>query len=254
VGEFYTGFVAEHYDLLVPEDETRTYALFRSFVEDHGQPALELACGTGRPLLDFAAAGLDVEGLDSSPDMLARCRAKAAALGLGVRLHQQRMESFTIDRAFRTIYCTSSSFMLLPDDDAAARALAAVHRHLEPGGRFVAALHLPGDFADGSRSQWRVAREARRPEDGATIRCLSQPLEVSAEKRTYETLLRYQSIAGDTLAHEEDRVFLLHWHTQEQFAKLLVSAGFVDVQALRGNGKASEPSDRLFTFVAARAR
>ena len=62
MAEFYTGFIADHYDLLVPEDETRMHGLFRSFIEQDGQPALELACGTGRPLLGFVADGLDVEG------------------------------------------------------------------------------------------------------------------------------------------------------------------------------------------------
>lgn len=250
--EFYTGFVAEHYDLLVPEDETKSHRLFRSFIERDGQPALELACGTGRPLLSFVAEGLDVEGLDSSSDMLARCRAKAAGLGLPVRLHEQRMESFAIDRAFRTIYCASSSFMLLADDHAVERALAASRRHLEPGGRLVIALHLPADFSEMSMSEWRVAREAQRREDGATVRCLSKLLDVNLELRTYRTLLRYQSIRDGSICHEQDRVFLLHWHTQEQFARLLAQAGYVDIRSLRASGKTSDPSDRLFTFSARR--
>ena len=158
--EYYTGFVAEYYDLLVPEDEAKSYGFFRSVVEQQGQPALELACGTGRPLLSFVAAGLDVEGLDSSSDMLDRCRGKASELGVSVALHQQRMESFEIPRAFRTIYCVSSSFMLLPSDGAAGSALASIHRHLQPGGRLLLALHLPGDFSEVSRTEWRVARES----------------------------------------------------------------------------------------------
>lgn len=173
-GDYYTGFVADHYDLLVPEDETRSYGLFRSVIESDGQPALELACGTGRPLLTFVADGLEVEGLDSSPDMLRRCAAKASDLRLSVRLHEQRMESFEIDRASRTIYCTSSSFQLLQDDEAVRRALSTIGRHL----------------------------------------------------------------------------FLLHWHTQDQFAGVLAGAGYVDIQALRGNGKASQATDRLFVFSA----
>jgi SAM-dependent methyltransferase len=35
---------------------------------------LEPACGTGRVLIPLLEAGLAVEGLDSSPDMLAVCR------------------------------------------------------------------------------------------------------------------------------------------------------------------------------------
>ena len=41
---------------------------FRRYVEA-GQPALDLACGTGRLLVPFVEAGLDVDGVDVSADM-----------------------------------------------------------------------------------------------------------------------------------------------------------------------------------------
>ena len=249
--EFYTGVVAEHYDLLVPEDETRAHPFFRSAIEHDGEPALELACGTGRPLLSFVADGLDVEGLDSSSDMLDRCRAKAASAGLEVVLHQQRMESFEIARRFRTIYCASSSFMLLGDDEMARAALAAMRGHLEPGGRILLALHLPGDFAAMSTTEWRVAREAQRP-DGAAVRCLSKPLDVDHERRAYATSLRYEVIVDGATVHREERTFHLHWYPRADLEPLLGDAGYRDVQFLRGNGKVSEPSDRLFIVSARR--
>jgi SAM-dependent methyltransferase len=40
---------------------------------DAGQPALDVACGTGRLLLPYVRAGLDVDGCDISEDMLALC-------------------------------------------------------------------------------------------------------------------------------------------------------------------------------------
>ena len=40
---------------------------------------LELGCGTGRILLPIARAGCTIAGLDSSREMLARCRQKLAA-------------------------------------------------------------------------------------------------------------------------------------------------------------------------------
>ena len=49
---------------------------FRVFVEA-GQPALDAACGTGRLLIPYLHAGLDVDGSDISPDMLALCRERA---------------------------------------------------------------------------------------------------------------------------------------------------------------------------------
>ena len=43
--------------------------------------------GTGRLLLDFLADGIDAVGVDNSPEMLSRCRAKAAARGVALRVY-----------------------------------------------------------------------------------------------------------------------------------------------------------------------
>ena len=56
--------------------------------EENLGPALEIGCGTGRLTIPYLEAGLDVEGLDSSGQMLEICRTKAAARGLLPVLHQ----------------------------------------------------------------------------------------------------------------------------------------------------------------------
>ena len=59
---------------------------FRRFIEDDGQPALDVACGTGRLLLPYLHAGLDVDGCDVSEDMIALCRERAEREGLSPTL------------------------------------------------------------------------------------------------------------------------------------------------------------------------
>ena len=78
--QFYTGIVAECYAALrgsIPDPE-----LYARFIASSGEPALELGCGDGDPLINLRQRGLDVEGLDSSPDMIARARKRADALGV----------------------------------------------------------------------------------------------------------------------------------------------------------------------------
>ena len=47
---------------------------------------LELGCGTGRCSLAIARAGIEVTGLDLSPEMLGRARKKAEEMGLSDRI------------------------------------------------------------------------------------------------------------------------------------------------------------------------
>ena len=53
-------------------------AYFQQQIEQYGQPVLDAGCGTGRLLIPFLRAGLDVDGCDISGDMLAYCRQAAA--------------------------------------------------------------------------------------------------------------------------------------------------------------------------------
>jgi 2-polyprenyl-3-methyl-5-hydroxy-6-metoxy-1,4-benzoquinol methylase len=92
--DFYTGIVVEAYTKLKSSHfDPEPYA---QFVATMGQPGLEIGCGDGDPLLTLRRQGLDVEGLDSSSDMLERCRSNAAALGLEVRLHHQKVEQMSL--------------------------------------------------------------------------------------------------------------------------------------------------------------
>lgn len=97
--DFYTGAVAELYEPLKSEREgPERYA---RFIREYGEPALELGCGDGDPLLDLRRRGLDVDGVDSSADMLDRLHGKAADAGMNVTVRHQRMEELDLPRRYR---------------------------------------------------------------------------------------------------------------------------------------------------------
>ncbi len=75
---------------------------FRPLVEA-GQPALDAACGTGRLLVPWVAAGLDVDGIDASADMVARCREAASRVGRSPALHVQPLHLLDLPRQYGTI-------------------------------------------------------------------------------------------------------------------------------------------------------
>jgi ubiquinone/menaquinone biosynthesis C-methylase UbiE len=86
--------------------------------------------------LDYLTEGIDVDGVDNSPEMLAISRRKAQELGLQPVLYQQAMEALELPRAYRTILVPSSSFQLVTGAEAAVEAMRRFLRHLVPGGRW----------------------------------------------------------------------------------------------------------------------
>jgi ubiquinone/menaquinone biosynthesis C-methylase UbiE len=64
---------------------------------------LEPACGTGRVLVPLLEAGLVVEGLDSSPEMMARCRRHCQEHGLDPVLREADMTAITAPDAYQAV-------------------------------------------------------------------------------------------------------------------------------------------------------
>src|SRR3712207_1732273 len=118
----YSGLAAETYDLWFGDEPFWDQNFFFYRITRNGGAALELACGTGRLLVPFLRDGLDVEGADASPGMLAICRRKAADAGVTPVLHWQLMQELAIPRRFRTIYIPAQSFQIIADRAEAMRA------------------------------------------------------------------------------------------------------------------------------------
>jgi SAM-dependent methyltransferase len=232
---FYTGLVARLYAPLRSSGRPDPEPYVR-FVTRSGQPALELGCGDGEPLLDLRARGIDVEGLDSSPDMLARCRAAAAERGLVVTLHESPMESMELIRRYRSIYVAGPTFNLIVDDDTAWRALARIRAHLEPDGSALIPLFIPRPMP---ASALGVPRR-HVTDDGTTmsVTLVSEHRDEAARLQTAR--LRYElEVSGEVTVEERD--WILHWHTQEGFRQLVGDAGL-----LVGDVVTSSPHE--FTF------
>ena len=239
--DFYTGLVARLYAPL--RSVTPDPAPYAAFIAASGEPALELGCGDGDPILDLRARGLDVEGLDSSAEMLERCREEAVRRGLDVTLHHQPMETMSLTRTYRSIYLAGPTFNLLLDDTCAAQALERIRAHLTPGGSALIPLFIPRPTPPHRFGQ---ARESRT-DDGTLMRFTALSEARDEDARRQVTAVRYElRSAEEDLT--EDRSWALHWYGQSQFAALAGAAG-LNVRSVRTpDGKRATPDAELFTF------
>lgn len=217
--DFYTGFVADAYAAL--KGETFEAERYARFVREHGEPGLEVGCGDGHPLLELVASGLDVDGVDSSPDMIARAAAARDARGLHANLTVARMEEMDLGRRYRSIYLAGPTFELLPDDTAAAAALAAFARHLLPGGTVLIPLWIPAQTDPDALGRVR----AHRAEDGTDMnyRALCETTDPAA--RTRRTAVRYERVRPGAPVEVIERDWVIHWQTPASLETLAASAG-----------------------------
>jgi SAM-dependent methyltransferase len=232
---FHLGLMAELNDAYNEEDAPEIDHYHRVIAAGAG-PALDAGCGPGRLLRRCLAAGLDVDGSDISPDMLAICRRRCEAAGLAPTLHLQSTARLDVPRRYRTIVM-SGSFALngTRADDVAA--LRRVHDHLLPRGRLTFDVepgwsdpYLWGLFAepDGLPTSWREGGPTPT-RDGATI--VSEVREVAIDRieQSYTRDLRLCLVRdGETVATEVHRL-VARWYGVHELLAMLTAAGFVDV-------------------------
>jgi ubiquinone/menaquinone biosynthesis C-methylase UbiE len=245
--------MAQFWDLLRGDTtkwEDRPF--YRQIIAESGQPVLDVGCGTGRLLLDYMMQGIDMDGVDNSPEMLALCRQKAQQLGLQPALYQQGMETLALPRTYRTILAPSSSFQLVIEPDAAAEALRRFYQHLAPGGTLVMSF-MPYHTGDNTEpivtEEWQ--QEVTRPEDGAIVRRWSRST-IDRVKQVEHTEDRYDVIVnGEVVASESlSRSPATRIYTQAQAVKVYESAGFTNIRVYSGfTRQPATPTDAVFTVL-----
>jgi len=245
------------FNVAAPEE----LAYYRTAIERYGQPALDLACGTGRLLLPLLKAGLDVDGCDLSPDMLELCRREADRHGLAPRLYEQAMHALELPRTYRTIYICDS-FGLGGQRQHDAEALRRCYHHLDPGGALVFSHELPYEGArqwqywlPEQRRQlpeaWREPEERRRAANGDEyeLRARVRDLDPLEQRLTLE--MRSALWRAGEMVKEEINTLQASLYFRNELLLLLAHARFATVSVFRAYSEATATAeDTTLVFVA----
>ena len=228
----YYGLLANTWD--VWRDNTANWDdrfFFLDIIRQYGQPVLDIGCGTGRLLLDYLAEGIDIDGLDNSPEMLAICQAKAKKMGLSPTLYQQRMETVDLPRTYRTILAPSSALQLVTDIERAKNTLGRFFSYLQSGGVLVGSFSFEWREGDPLDTGWELIFEKPRPEDGAIVRSWGREWHEPANQ-LWHTERRFEvELNGKIIQSEhQHRSPEGHWYSQAQALQLFRDSGFTHIQ------------------------
>jgi SAM-dependent methyltransferase len=140
-------FIAELYDHVVPYRDRPDVGFFVEAANESGGPVLEVGCGTGRVLIPTARAGIEITGLDLSPDMLEVCRGKLTAepeeVRARVRLVEGDMRQFELGRTFRLVTLPFRPFQHLTTVEDQLACLGCIRHHLAQDGRLILDVFNP---------------------------------------------------------------------------------------------------------------
>ena len=224
----YTGYWVDWYDDLL-RNESGDIGLYTKLISKKDSPALELACGTGRIMLQLIKNGIACDGLDLSVQMLEACQKKLDREKLHARLIKGDILEFKAETQYQTIFISGGSFQLISEFDQAMQALVNICKNLRPGGRFICDLWIPWDeIIANEQNTWKVGRVAGRKDGSKLVVSYIKQFNLNEQSQTGE--FKYELFQDGELRKTELIPMKLKWFGVDEFRLMLERAGFSRVK------------------------
>jgi len=235
----------------------------RKWIDRYGEPVLDAGCGTGRLLVPYLRAGLDVDGVDVSGDMLAYCEVAAQREGFSPALYRQALHELDLPRQYRTIL-VNGVFGIGAERAQDLEGLRRLHRHLEPRGVVLLNHYLPWNDAH-IWQYMQPEQRAKLPEplpgpwdptptsDGSALRLYVRVLDFDPIGLSVTREMVAESVRDGTLERREAHILRENLYFPNELVLLLERAGFSEVSVKNDHPKTTfGPEGCVFTLIATR--
>jgi SAM-dependent methyltransferase len=221
-------------------DGGKEAAYFRGLIEASGQPALDLGCGSGRLLLPYLQAGLEVDGCDTSKDMLAQCEERAKREGLSPRLYQRAMHELDLPQRYRIIFACGV-IGLGGERQLTMQGLRRCYEHLRPGGTFAfdhsprwndppAYLSRLPENRHALPDEWPASSERKLLADGTELEIAARTVAVDPLAESQIRQLRARLWRNGELLEEQVHTMGYEEYGINELRLMLKLAGFDDIR------------------------
>jgi SAM-dependent methyltransferase len=234
-------FYAQTYDESVPDwpGEIDFYRGMAAEVKRSGGAMLEIASGTGRVAIRLAQEGVNIVGLDLSPQMLEVAREKSVGLE-NMRWVQGDMRSFELGQTFEIVIITGHAFQHLNTPQDQVACLECIRRHLRRGGFLV--VHLDhqdvswlGDLLREKGGRFEAAGQFQHPESGRQVRTSrAWSYEPASQTAICQTAWEEIETDGQVVNRWQTRPTRLHCVFRFEMEHLLARVGFA-IEAVYGD-------------------
>jgi SAM-dependent methyltransferase len=209
---------------------------YLDLAERFGGPVLEIACGTGRVLLEIARKGIEISGIDLSSEQLSVLESKleneSPATRNLVRIVKADMCKFDLGREFRLVTIPFRPMQHMYTVDQQISALMAAKKHLLPDGVLAFDVFCPNypillEPAGGEslEMEW-PASDAQ----GHVVRRYFRRTKVDLVRQYFEGEFIFRTCAGREVVKEERSAFKMAYYTYPHLLLLFRHCGLEVVE------------------------
>lgn len=222
---------------------------YRQMISEADGSALELACGSGRLLLQFASEGFPVEGVEGSFEMIKIARERATKMQLDVPIYQQKIDEIALKRVYRLLYISLGSFQFVADELNVKLALTKYRELLVEGGKLVIPLFIPWTDLSYATPGWKIASDTySKKRDCRFVRremCTHDVIE-----QVITANIRYEMWKKKDLLELTEKKMYIRWYSKGEFIALLKEAGFSHIEMMRSYGHGATVKPEFMLFIA----
>ena len=232
-----SGLNVETYDERTSSDAFGVLAgdveIYLGLAERTGGPILDLGGGTGRVAWPLADAGYEVTSLDLSEGMHAAPRLKASqhpAVAHRVSFVRGDMTSFELAEQFGLVVIPFRAFQALLNPRQQRECLAAIMRHIRPGG--LLAFHVFDPLLEYLTPEASVGpnperASVRHPTTGNLVRVNAVERHNDPLRQVMEERWEFEEVdlAGAVVRRESERL-TMRWTYRYEMRYLLELTGF----------------------------
>jgi SAM-dependent methyltransferase len=217
---------AELYDIAFDWDVSREVEWLLGRLGPGCQSVFEPGCGSGRILDALASRGLEVVGIDSSPQMVALARERLHGRG---QAHVADMTDFDLGRAFDGAVSPINTLLHLTPDELRLH-LEAMARHLNPGARYLVQVDLldPEQREQDAGSHW----EAMRGDVRLRIDWVEDELDVAAGRSVQRS--RIHILEGPRAGEIVEEIHEMRTWTPATWHSAISTSAFTEVASYDG--------------------
>jgi SAM-dependent methyltransferase len=194
---------------------------------------LEPGCGSGRMLDAFARRGVDVTGLDLSPQMLELARNRLGDRGT---LVEGDMTDFDLGRTFEGAISPINTLLHLTPEEL-ARHLECMARHLEPSARYLVQVGLIDRVSHDpfAGSHWEETR------GDTTLKCDWEDEGIDWERGVSRQRSRIEVLSGPRAGEVLEETHVMTAWTPDTWSVAIADSPFTEAATYDAGKRGARP-------------
>jgi SAM-dependent methyltransferase len=221
---------SQHYDAAyAAKQDLVDLPFYLDLARKSGGPVLEIACGTGRVLLQVAREGIPITGVDNSRPMLrvlkAHVQTEPRDVQRKITLHEGDMRSFRLRKKYPLVIIPFRPMQHMYTLKDQLQALTTAAFHLHKNGTLAFDVFYP-KFKSMDEGIGQEVLDLEWPRDSdSVVRRYFRKDSLDKIKQVFSFTFIFRTYAAGKLVREESEPFQLSYYTYPHLRALFLLAG-----------------------------